>query len=78
MALSGEAYAELADAIAAVATQIAETYVVYREDLADGEEPAQALADGFGGEAGDEVVEIRLASRPGEWVVRRWRLGEAA
>jgi hypothetical protein len=49
-------------------------YVVYREDLPREESPAQALKDGFGAEAGDEVVEIRLGSRPGEVVSRRWRV----
>jgi hypothetical protein len=49
-------------------------YVVYREDLPREESPAQALKDGFGAEAGDEIVEIRLGGRPGEVISRRWRL----
>jgi hypothetical protein len=49
-------------------------YVVYRDDLPRGEGSAQALVDGFGAEPGDEVVEVRPGSRPGEVVTRRWRV----
>jgi hypothetical protein len=50
-------------------------YVVYRDDLPEGETAARALADGYGAEEGDEVVEVRPGGRPGEWTTRRWRLG---
>jgi hypothetical protein len=46
-------------------------YVVFREELPDGEDLARALIDGFGAEAGDEVVEVRAGA------ARRWRVGEA-
>jgi hypothetical protein len=43
-------------------------FVVYRDDLPLGEETALALADGFGAEPGDEVVEITLGgSAPRPW-----------
>jgi hypothetical protein len=44
-------------------------FVVYRDDLPLGEEPARALLDGFGAESGDEVIEIL----PGAPESRRWR-----
>jgi hypothetical protein len=52
-----------------------DVYVVYREDLPDGQPLPQALADAFGAEAGDEVVEVHATGRPGEVSTRRWRLG---
>ena len=52
-------------------------FVVYREDLPAGAPLEQALTDGCGAEAGDEVVEIRPASRIAEWAARRWRVTSA-
>jgi hypothetical protein len=64
----------LADGLAAAATCHAGVHVVYREELPDGEDPARALADGFGAEPGDEVIELHVAGRAGELSVRRWRV----
>ncbi len=66
----------LADGLTNAATCHADVYVVHREELPPGEDPARALADGFGAEPGDEVIEVRAAERPGEWAARRWRVGE--
>jgi hypothetical protein len=71
-------WANLTDGLAAAATYHPGVYVVYREELPEGEDPEQALADGFGAEPGDEVIELRLAGRPGELTVRRWQLGRRA
>jgi hypothetical protein len=71
-------WANLADGLAAAATCHPGIYVVYREELPEGEDPGRALADGFGAEAGDEVIELRVAERPGELAVRRWRIGVRA
>jgi hypothetical protein len=67
-----DAWAELAERVAAVAASQPDVFIVYREELPDGEDLATALTDGFGAEVGDEVVEV-LAGKP-----RRWRIGEAA
>jgi hypothetical protein len=75
---TGPACAELADALAAAVVRQPDVYVVYREELPEGEPPARALADGFGAEPQDEVVEISSGSRPGELTARRWRLADAA
>jgi hypothetical protein len=72
------ACAELADTLTAVVVRRTDVYVVYREELPDGEDPARALADGFGAEAGDEVIEIGSGGKAGEWTACRWRLGQAA
>ena len=51
-----------------------DVFVVYLDDLPAGELPDRALADGFGAQAGDEVVDVRATGRPGEVSARRWRL----
>jgi hypothetical protein len=65
--------ANLAEALGEAAARDG-VYVIYRDDLPREETPAQALVDGFGAEAGDEVVEVRPGARPGEVVTRRWRI----
>jgi hypothetical protein len=71
-------WANLAEGLAAAATCHADVYVVYREELPEGEPLEQALADGFGAVSGDEVIELRLADRSTELAVRRWRVGVRA
>src|SRR6516164_1696617 len=73
---SGAAWTDLADTLAAAVSRQPDVYLVFREELPDGEDPARALADGFGAEADDEVIEVRAGSRPGEWTTRHWMLGE--
>jgi hypothetical protein len=50
-------------------------YLVHRDELPLGECAERALRDGFGAEPGDEVVEVRMAARVGEFVSRRWAIG---
>ncbi len=52
----------LAEAIGTAAAGQKDVFVVYREDLSSGEPTGQALANGFGAEPGDEVIEIRLGT----------------
>jgi hypothetical protein len=68
------AWPDLADTLTAAVARHSDVYVVYGDDLPIGEDPAQALADGFGAEAGDEVIEVGL----GEGTNRRWRMGGEA
>jgi hypothetical protein len=68
------ARASLAETLGEAASAQDGIYVIYRDDLPRAEAPAQALVDGFGAEAGDEVVEVRPGGRPGEVVTRRWRI----
>jgi hypothetical protein len=67
-------WSELADTLATTTRTQDGVYVVYREELPDGEDVGRALADGFGAEPGDEVIEVRAGSRAGELAVRRWRV----
>ena len=71
-------WADLADSLGAVAAGRPDVFVVYREEIPEGEDPATALTDGFGAVAGDEVVEVLPGARAGELSTRRWRLGAAA
>jgi hypothetical protein len=56
------------------AAERGDVFVVHREDLPAGVPPQRALVDGFGAEAGDEVVEVRVGPERGETVERRWRV----
>jgi hypothetical protein len=69
--------ANLAEGLAAAVTCHPGVYVVYGEELPEGEDPARALGDGFGAEAGDEVIELHAGGRADQLSVRRWRLGAA-
>lgn len=65
--------ADLAEQIGAAADR-PDVFVVYREDLPEEADPRAVLCDAFGAEAGDEVVEVRVGPRPGEWTAQRWRV----
>jgi hypothetical protein len=69
-------WTELANILETATAQHVDVYVVFREDLPDGEELARALIDGFGAEVGDRIIEVRPGSKPGELAARRWRLGD--
>lgn len=71
---STKSCAELADVLGATVSRNTDVFVVYREELTAGEDPAQALRDGFGAETGDEVVEVKPGIKPGELLTCRWRL----
>ncbi len=71
---SRSVWAELLEALSAAAGQNPDVYVVHRDDLPEGEEPAQALANGFGAEVGDEVIEVSAGAASGAMSARRWQL----
>jgi hypothetical protein len=71
---TGTVGTELAEALAAALVRHPDVYVVFREELPEGETPSRALADGFGAEPNDEVVEIYPGKRSGELTSRSWRL----
>lgn len=73
-----QVWPDLGDVLAAVAARQADVFLVHREDLPAGEDPARALVEGFGAEVGDEVIELQAGGRPGELVNRRWRIHLAA
>jgi hypothetical protein len=67
----------LADALGEAAGCHNGVIVVYRDDLPAGEPLTRALVDGFGAEAGDEVIEIRPTGRGPELVSRRFHIDAA-
>jgi hypothetical protein len=67
-------WTDLADAIGSAAARHPDVYVIYGEELPEGPDLRQVLADGFGAEAGDEVVEVQPGTKPGDVTTRRWRL----
>jgi hypothetical protein len=64
----------LVEAVVAAAQIHDGVYVVHREDLPADVPLPQALADGFGAEPGDEVVEIRPGRQAGELTSKRWKV----
>ncbi len=66
---------DMAETLGLLAARRPDVFVVYREDLSSETSSEQDLADGFGAEPGDEVVEVRPSGRPGEWAGRRWQVG---
>lgn len=67
------AWSDLADTLGGVAVGHPDVYVVFGEELPEGDHRAQALAESFGAEAGDEVIEIQPGTMPGQVTTRRWR-----
>lgn len=72
VAIEPAAWPQLAEEITALTAGCSDAFLVHREDLPEDEEPARALADGFGAEPGDEVVELQAAGKLGEWHITRW------
>jgi hypothetical protein len=70
--------ANLASAVAAAAEAHGDVHVVFRDDLPPGEAPAAALADGFGAEPGDEVVEVAPSGSSDGLTSRRWSITSRA
>ncbi|HVS36071.1 MAG TPA: hypothetical protein VMS17_10865 [Gemmataceae bacterium] len=66
----------LADALAALAVGETDAFLIFRDDLPDGERVVQALLDGYGAGDDDEVVEVRLDGRAGEARAQRWRVAD--
>jgi hypothetical protein len=69
--------AELAALLQDHLAEHGDVFVIFREDLPDGADAENALRDGYGAEAGDDIIELRLAA--GDRVTSRsWRLGAMA
>lgn len=59
--LPADAWSAVTERLAEVASWPSDLFLISRDDLPDGEPVHDALAAGFGAEAGDRVVEVRLA-----------------
>jgi hypothetical protein len=71
---SDSAGRHLAESLLESASTRTSSYLIHREELPAGEDLERALADGYGAEAGDEIVEVRAGSRAGEVSARRWQM----
>ena len=67
-----------AEQFAYLNVQPADVYVIFREELPEGEELLTALRDGFGAEPGDEIVEVLSGRTAGSWRIARQSLPLAA
>jgi hypothetical protein len=66
---------DLAEALGHTALRRRDAYVVYREDVPEGDRLEEALTRDFGAEPGDEVVEVVPGDRFVTLTARRWRMG---
>jgi len=73
-----KSHLNLADGLASAAESRPDVFVVFRDDLPEGESTFRALIDACGAEEGDEIIEVRVGSRRGELLNQRWRLRLAA
>jgi hypothetical protein len=74
--INRQACTDFIDSLIAGSPDGRESYVVYREELPEGEEVNAALREGFGAEDGDRVVDVSLGLNPGEPRVKSWRVGD--
>jgi hypothetical protein len=71
---TGPACEGLVKALTTALERRPDVFVVFQEELPEGESAARALADGFGAEAGDQVIEVRSGSKPGELTAVHWQM----
>jgi len=74
--INQDACADFVDSLVSGSPEGAESYVVFREDLPDGEDVNTALREGFGAEDGDQIVFVSMGSQPGEPRVKLWKIGD--
>ncbi len=75
--ISPDLCADFVDSLVSGSPEADDFYVVYREDLPEGEEVNTALREGFGAEVGDQIVCVSIGAQAAEPRVKMWRL-EAA
>jgi hypothetical protein len=68
-------WTDLAEVLGAAAACYPDVFVIYREDLPEGDVEGN-LAEAFGAEEGDEIVEVRTGAKVGDVSAHRWRLGQ--
>jgi hypothetical protein len=67
-------WGDLGELLAEAAARHPDVYLVQREELPQSADLGQVLADGYGAELGDEVVEVGIGPRAGQTTARRWRV----
>ena len=76
VSIDRNACADFVDSLVAGSPDADEHYVVYREDLPEGEEVNTALREGFGAEEGDRIMFVTMGPQAGEPRVKSWRVGD--
>jgi hypothetical protein len=71
-------WTDLGERLAAAAADRGDVFVVHGDELPAGVPVAEALAEAFGAEPGDEVFELAAGERAGEMVRRYWRLDDSS
>jgi hypothetical protein len=69
---------ELAEILESAVDLHPDVFVIYRDELPEGEISARALADGFGVEPNDVVIDVQLGKTASERTTQHWRLTDAA
>jgi hypothetical protein len=65
-------WSALAESLSEATLHHPDVYVIYGEELPEGQDVVETLVDGFGAEAGDEVIEVQPGLRSEELTARRW------
>lgn len=68
-----EHWSDLAEAIGTAVQSHPDVYVIFREDLPDGDLD-ETLLTCCGADPGDEVISVNLGSRSSEMTTQRWQL----
>jgi hypothetical protein len=67
-------WSELAELVGSATAHHPDVYIVFGEELPAGNDVADCLAEAFGAEPGDELIEVRPGALPGQMPTRRWRI----
>ena len=71
---TGPNSSELVEALDGVISEHSDVYVVHREDLPQIPDIRLALAEGFGAEDGDQVIEVDIGAGAGKPMTRSWQV----
>ena len=77
VSVSGEACSDLVGSLVSGSPEGDASYVIHREDIPEGNDLSTSLRDGFGAEAGDQVVQVSIGARDAEPRVQIWNLKAA-
>lgn len=71
---SSQHWARLAEVLGNTVAEQPDVFIVYRDELPEGENVEQALAEGFGAQPGDDLIEVQPGTRLAETRTSRRQL----
>ena len=74
---TGPNSSELVEALDGVISEHSDVYVVHREDLPQIPDLGLALAEAFGAENGDRVIEVEIGAGASKPTTRSWQVGSS-